>query len=199
MSIRSLLTLIMLLTTAPAAAQSAPAPQQGLGGPLIPGVCLLSREAIFANAKVGKAATARLQQLAEQAQAEVDAMRKPVEAELETFRGEAAKLSVEQRRTREQSLAPRLKAVQDRTQQSTREIEATRGKAMGRIATALQPVIAKVYTAKNCGLLIDRNSVLGGNMANDLTPAAVAALDSSMNTITFDRETLPPAPPTNSR
>jgi Skp family chaperone for outer membrane proteins len=197
MSILRALPMSLLLTAAPLVAQSAPASQQGLGGPAVPGVCLLSREAIFANAKAGKAATARLQQLAEQAQAEVDTLRKPVETEVQALQAEAAKLSPEQRRTREQALAPRLKAVQDKTQHSIREIDATRAKAMARIAAALQPVIAKVYTAKNCGLLIDRNTVLGGNLNNDLTAAAVAALDGTMDTISFDREVLPaqnPAP-----
>lgn len=181
----------LLLLAAAQSAPTAPTGQQGLGGPAVPGVCLLSREAIFANAKAGKAATARLQQLAEQAQAEVDVLRKPVEVEVQALQAEGAKLSPEQRRAREQVLAPKLKAVQEKTQHSIREIDATRAKAMARLAAALQPVIAKVYTARNCGLLIDRNSVLGGNLSNDLTAAAVAALDGTMETITFEREVLP--------
>ena len=62
---------------------------------------------------------------------------------------------------------------------------------MARIAETLQPLIAQAYQARNCGLLIDRTTVLGGNMANDLTPAAVAALDAKLATIAFERESLP--------
>ncbi|CAN5747562.1 hypothetical protein BH11PSE6_BH11PSE6_04940 [soil metagenome] len=190
MRIIALLPLLSLIA-APAIAQISPAPQQGLGGTAVAGVCLLSREAIFANAKVGVAATARLKQLTDQAQAELDTERKPLEAEIQALQAEAAKLTPEQRRVREAALAPRLTAIQARTQQRTREIEATRGKAMARIAETLQPLIAQVYKARNCGLLIDRTTVLGGNMANDLTPAAVAALDAKLATITFERESLP--------
>ena len=190
MRIIALLPLLSLIA-APAIAQTSPAPQQGLGGTAVAGVCLLSREAIFANAKVGVAATARLKQLTDQAQAELDTERKPLEVEIQALQAEAAKLTSEQRRVREAALAPRLTAIQARTQQRTREIEATRGKAMARIAETLQPLIAQVYKARNCGLLIDRTTVLGGNMANDLTPAAVAALDAKLATITFERESLP--------
>ena len=190
MRIIALLPLLSLIA-APAIAQISPAPQQGLGGTAVAGVCLLSREAIFANAKVGVAATARLKQLTDQAQAELDTERKPLEVEIQALQAEAAKLTPEQRRVREAALAPRLTEIQARTQQRTREIEATRGKAMARIAETLQPLIAQVYKARNCGLLIDRTTVLGGNMANDLTPTAVAALDAKLATITFERESLP--------
>ena len=190
MRIIALLPLLSLIA-APAIAQTSPAPQQGLGGTAVAGVCLLSREAIFANAKVGVAATARLKQLTDQAQAELDTERKPLEVEIQALQTEAAKLTPEQRRVREAALAPRLTAIQARTQQRTREIEAPRGKAMARIAETLQPLIAEAYKARNCGLLIDRTTVLGGNMANDLTPAAVAALDAKLATIAFERESLP--------
>lgn len=191
-----LLSLVLAAAVvAPAAAQQTPpASAQALGGPVIPGVCLLSREAIYANAAVGKAASARLTQLAQEAQTEVDAERKPLDADLQAFQAEAAKLTPAQRTQREQALQPRLQSVQAKTQQRTREIEATRAKALGQIAGYAQPVIADVYTQHKCGLLVDRNSVLGGNMANDLTPDVVKGLDAKVTTITFNRETLPPTP-----
>jgi len=40
--------------------------------------------------------------------------------------------------------------------------------------------------------IIDRNSVLGGNMSNDLTPMLARGLDAKVTTITFDLEVLPP-------
>lgn len=177
------------------AQQEAPAaPAQPLGGPAIPGLCMLSREAIYANTAVGKAASARLTQLAKEAQTEVDAERKPLDTEIQAFQAEAAKLTPAQRTQREQALQPRIQAVQTKTQQRAREIEATRTKALGQIAGYAQPVIAQVYTQHKCGLLVDRNTVLGGNMTGDLTPDVVKALDAKISTITFNRETLPPQP-----
>ncbi|MEA3390695.1 MAG: OmpH family outer membrane protein [Pseudomonadota bacterium] len=184
-----------VLAQSPAPAQ-APSAGEGLGGPVVAGVCLLSREAVFANAKIGVAATARLQQLATEAQAEVDAEQRPIEADLATFRTEAPRLTPEQRQAREQALAARLAPVQAKAQQRAREIDATRAKALERISTEAQPAIAQVYGQRNCGLLLDRNSALGGNFTNDLTAAVVQALDARISTITFNRETLPANPPT---
>lgn len=186
----SLIAMLSLLASPVAAQTAAPSGNQGLGGPVIPGICLLSREAIYANAAIGKAAAARLQQLAGEVQAEIEAERKPVEAELKAFRAEAAKLSAEQRAARDQALAARLQPIQAKAQLRSQEIEATRAKAMQRIADEAQPVIAAVYQQKKCGLLFDRNSALGGNFANDLTADVVRTLDAKISTISFDRETL---------
>lgn len=60
-----ILSAILLSSASAVTAQASPAKPaaQPLGGPVIPGVCLLFREAIFANAAVGKAASTRLQEL----------------------------------------------------------------------------------------------------------------------------------------
>ena len=182
---------LIALSATSALAQSAAPAGQALGGPVIPGVCLLSREAIFANAKVGKAATARLQQLAQQAKAEIDAQRKPIDADVQTFRTQAASLKPEERQSREQALGQRMQAVQAHGTQLGREIEATRVKVMGRIAEAADPAVASAYASKGCGLLLNRDAVLGGNTTNDLTAAVVQGLDAKLTTISFNRETLP--------
>lgn len=176
---------------APAAAPAAPA----LGGPLIPGLCLLSREAVLANAKVGIYASQRIRQLTEEAQAEVNADRKPVEADIAAFRAQAAKLAPEQRAAQEKALAARLAPIQSKAEQRTREIEKTRAKAIDTIGQQLQPIIAAVYTQKGCGLLMDRGTVLGGNLGNDLTMAVVAGLDARLTAFAIQREDLSGAAP----
>lgn len=174
------------------AAQPAPPQAQPLGGPVVAGVCLLSREAIFANAAVGRAATARLQELTQAAQAEVNAQRTPLEAEARALEGQPDNAQTQQRR---QQLAQRWQTVQQQATHSSREIEATRVAALQRISTEAQPVIAQVYGQKRCGLLFDRNTALGGNFANDLTADVVRGLDARIQTITFERERLPQQQP----
>ena len=173
----------------PAAAQQAPAAQP-LGGPVIPGVCLLSREAVFANAAAGKAASARLQELAAAAQSEIETERQPLEAELRALENQPDNAA---RRQRAETLAGQWQTLQQKAAHASQEVEATRIKAMERIANEAQPAIAQVYAAKACGLLLDRNSALGGNFANDLTAEVVQALDGRLSTITFERERLPQA------
>ncbi|PWK88511.1 OmpH family outer membrane protein [Fulvimonas soli] len=179
-----------LLSATVAAAQNAPS-APSLGGNAVPGVCLLSREAVFANAKVGKAAAARLQQLAQQIQSEMAAERKPLDADVQAYRAQAASLKPEERQSREQALGQRMQKLEADGNLRGRELEATRARVMERIGAAAQPVVASVYQQKGCGLLLDRGVVLGGNMANDLTPAVVQGLDAKMSTISFDLERLP--------
>src|SRR3546814_182575 len=156
-SIRLLACTLSVCFAALAFAQT-PAAAPALGGNPVPGVCLLSRQAIFTNARIGIAASARLTQLGQEAQAEVDGERKPIDAEVQAYQAEQGKLTPAQRQTREQALGPRLQAVQAKAQQRGREIEVTREKAMAQIANEAQPVIAQVYKAKGCGMLVDRNS-----------------------------------------
>ena len=169
------------------AQQAAPAP--ALGGPAIPGVCLLSREAVFANAAVGKAASARIAELTRAAQAEVDQQRAPLEAEAKALA--ALGQDDAKAKARRDALATRWQALQGQAAHGSREIEATRAKALARVADEAQPVIAKVYAAHKCGLLFDRGAALGGNFSNDLTADVVTALDAKITTISFGREKLP--------
>jgi Skp family chaperone for outer membrane proteins len=186
-SILAALTLAMTSATLPAVAQQAPTAQP-LGGPVIPGVCLLSREAVFANAAAGKAASARLQELAAAAQSEIETERQPLEAQLRALETQTDNAA---RRQRADTLAGQWQALQAKAAHANQEVEATRLKAMERIANEAQPAIAQVYAARSCGLLLDRNSALGGNFANDLTAEVVQALDARLSTITFERERLP--------
>ncbi len=170
----------------PALGQPA-APAPALGGPAVPGLCLLSREAVFANATVGKAVTARIAELTRTAQSEVDQQRAPIEAEA---RAVAALGQDSKAKDRRDALAVRWQALRDQAAHGSREIEATRVKALARVADEAQPVIAKVYAARKCGLLLDRGAALGGNFSNDLTADVVTALDAKVTTISFEREKL---------
>lgn len=175
----------------PSAAPAAPAAaSQALGGPVVAGVCLLSREAVFANAAVGRAATTRLADLAKTAQAEIDAQRAPLEAAAKALEGKG---ETDQTRAQAKTLGQQWQALQQKAAHNSREIDATRNKVLERIANEAQPVIAEVYAARRCGLLVDRASALGGNFTNDLTADVVRGLDARIRTLSFERERLPQA------
>jgi Skp family chaperone for outer membrane proteins len=199
MGIRRLAPVVAIAVCALAAAASVPAQTPAaagptLGGPAIQGICLLSREAIFARSKVGLAASARLDQLAKQAESEIAAERKPIDTDVQAFRQQAASMKPDERQSRDAALGQRIQAAEAHRELLSREIEATRVKALARIGETAQPVIADVYKTKGCGLLLDRGAVLGGNMANDLTAGVVQGLDAKITTITFERENLPAGP-----
>jgi Skp family chaperone for outer membrane proteins len=185
-----MISLILATLAVPTSLPQAAPGAAPLGGTAIPGLCLLSRQAVFANAKVGVAATQRLQQLAQVAKTEIETQRAAIAADEKTLQGERGKLTAADLQQREQALADRVAALQQLAERRNREIEATREKALGRIAVEMQPAVAQAYKARGCGLLIDRNAVFGGNMINDLTAAAIQGLDGRITTISFDRETI---------
>jgi Skp family chaperone for outer membrane proteins len=185
------------LLCAAAAHAAAPAPAAGaasFGGPSIPGVCLLSQQAVFANAKVGQAASARLQQLAQQQEAALAPERTSLENDAKTLEGQRSTLPAAQFQQRQQALAERAQAFQSKVQRIEQQVQATRNKALQTVSQDEQPVAASVYKAHGCGVLFSRDSVLAGGQGMDLTADVVKGLDASITTITFDLEP-PPAQP----
>ncbi|WP_329741508.1 OmpH family outer membrane protein [Dyella sp. A6] len=192
---RPLLTAALLtvagLAITPVAPVHAAAATKSLGGSPVPGVCMLSREAIFAEAKVGKAASQRLAQLAQQARAQLETERQPLDADVQAFQKKAASMSPAQRKQDGEALQQRMQAFQTQAGELNERIQLTRAKVMQRIGQDAEPAVASAYTAHHCGLLLDRDSVLGGNTSNDITAEVIQGLDRRTSTITFNLEPLP--------
>ncbi|THD06814.1 OmpH family outer membrane protein [Rhodanobacter lindaniclasticus] len=171
-------------------AQSAPAAGE-LGGSPVAGVCMLSREAVFAQSKVGKAASERLGQLAEQARNTLSNQRKPLDTDIQSFQQKASTLTEDQRKQQGAALQQRMQTFQSQASEQNERIQLTRAKVMQRIGQEAQPVVAASYTKHRCGLLLNRDAVLGGNTTNDLTSDVVQGLDAKLTTISFNLEPLP--------
>ncbi|BFI94571.1 MAG: hypothetical protein RSP_00810 [Rhodanobacter sp.] len=165
-----------------------------LGGNPVPGVCMLSREAVFAQSKVGQAASDRLKMLAAQQQALLDDQRKPLAAEVQAFQKKAAKLSEAQRKEQGQALQARMQGFQAQVNQLDERIQFTRGKVMQQIGEQAQPIVASAYASHHCGLLLNRDAVLGGNTTNDITADVVRGLDAKISSLNFNLEPAPAAP-----
>jgi len=165
-----------------------------LGGSPVPGVCMLSREAVFAQSKVGQAASRRLGQLAQQTRSQLVNQRKPLDADVQSFQQKAASLSEAQRKQQGAALQQRMQAFQNQAGQFDQRIQLTRAKAMQTIGKDAEPIVASAYQSHHCGLLLDRDSVLGGNMSNDLTGDVIQGLDRKITTINFNLEPLPSQP-----
>jgi Skp family chaperone for outer membrane proteins len=161
------------------------------GGNAVPGVCLLSREAVFAQAKIGQAASQRLSQLAEQANSQLENQRKPLDADIQSFQQTAPSLSEAQRKQQGAALQQRMQAFQTQSGEINQRIQLTRAKAMQSIGQEAESVIASSYSSHRCGLLLNRDMVLAGNMTNDLTSEVVQGLDRKITTISFNLEPLP--------
>jgi Skp family chaperone for outer membrane proteins len=172
----------------PAAAPAAPGVSKG---PLVPGVCLLSQEALIARSKVGQAATARLRELAGQVQANLNAEKARLEARGKALNDKRATLTPLQMQAQSQALNQRAQALQAEAGERTQQIDVTKTKVFNRVLQQAQPFVAQAYAAHSCGLLFAREAVLTGNLGNDLTDEVLATLDAKGTPITFDLEPAP--------
>lgn len=182
-------TPMMLFAMAMLGSAGAASAQTGadlLQGPPVPGVCMLSQQAVFANSKIGVAASARLHELATQEQSRLAAQGKPLQADIDAFRTKAASLKAADRDSQGEALDRRMNAFKASREQSLHDLEATRAYAMNKIGTLAQPILGSAFKANKCGLLLNRDAVLGGNTSNDLTTSVVRGLDAKVTTIQFD-------------
>lgn len=179
---------LSLAPVSPAHAATAPATGSTLGGNPVPGVCMLSREAVFAQSKVGQAASERLKSLAQQQQQSLETQGKPLDADIQAFQQKAASLTETQRQQQGQALQQRMQTLKAQEDQLNQRIQATRGKVMEQIGQQAQPIVNTSYTSHHCGLLLNRDAVLGGNVANDLTPEVVSGLDGRITSLNFNLE-----------
>ncbi len=173
------------------AAAAAPMPNPG---PVIPGVCIFSKEGAIGTSTVGKYLQGRLQQIGTQVNAELNAERTAIENDAKALDAQKATLSQDQLEQRNAALQVRANAFQRKAQLRDREMQATEQKAVQRVLQEVGPILQGVYGQRGCGLLIDGNSVMGANPQMDVTPAVVTQLNAKLTQFPFDREHLDQQP-----
>jgi outer membrane protein len=159
-------------------------------GPAIAGICVFSSQRAVATSLVGKAVDARLKTIIAQVNAELTAERTALDTDAKALDAKKATLDQSTLEQQAAALQVRANAWQRKGQQRQREVEATEQKQLARVYQELDPAIRQGYQAKACAILIERESILLGNPAMDITDAVVAAVDARIKTLTFDRERL---------
>jgi outer membrane protein len=180
---------------AQAAAPAAAAQPPVTHGPPIAGVCIFSSQRAVATSLVGKAVDARLKTIISQVNAELTGERTTLDNDAKALDAKKATLDQSALEQQAAALQVRANAWQRKGQLRQREVEATEQKQLARVYQELDPAIRQAYQAKTCSILIERESVLLGNQAMDITDAVVAAVDGRIKTLTFDRERLDQAAP----
>ena len=175
---------------APATPAAAPAVPAITHGPAIPGVCVVDVDRVLGESAVGKAAAARLQQLANVVKSELTAEQDALVKDAQAFQTARATLTQDVADKRDADLQVRNNALQRKADLRQRELQATQQKAFNRIAVELDPVEAQVYQQRQCAILFTRDAVSASNPAMDITPTVITALNSRISTLTFERERL---------
>ena len=177
----------LLATTANA--QQAAAPSNP--GPVIPGVCVFYNARLLAQSSAGQAVEARMQQLAQEVQGELQPYATSIQTEAQQLQSSGASLPADQLNQRRQALQQRAQEAQQL--EATRENELRYTLAMQRqaITEAVSPILTAIYQEKGCGLLLDRESVFMMNPAMDVTDTAIQRLNTALPTLSFNRMTVP--------
>lgn len=175
---------------AQAAAPAAPAPTAVNHGPPLTGVCIFSFETAIQTSTVGHAVDTRMQQIVAQVNAELTAEKTAIDTDAKALEGRRATLDQATLESQASQLQIRANALQRKAQLRDREVTATEQKAVARISQELEPFVRQTYQAKACSILLQRNSVIIGNPAMDITPTVVAGLNGKITQFAFEREHL---------
>jgi len=177
--------------TPAAAAPAAPAAAASVthGAP-IPGLCVVSIENAIGASTVGKYVNTRLQQLVAQVNAELNGEKTSLDNDAKALEGQRASLDQNTLEQRYAALQVRGNALQRKAQLRDREIQATEQKAISRVGAEMEPLIRQAYQAKGCSMLVNRNSIILGNPASDVTQQVVTALNGKITQFAFERERL---------
>lgn len=184
----------LLLASAPAQAQTPPAPPPVNHGAAITGVCILSLDGAIGSSTVGKYVQTRLQQISQQVQTELTSEQTAIQNEAKTLDAQKASLDPNVFEQKSASLQVRANALQRKAQLRERELQATQQKALARVGQELEPVIRSSYQQAKCSLLLQRDSVILANPAMDITPSVITGLNAKITQFAFDRERLDQAP-----
>ncbi|TFW11085.1 OmpH family outer membrane protein [Brevundimonas intermedia] len=175
-----------LLATA-ASAQQAPANP----GPVIPGVCVYYNARLLAQSSAGQAVEARMQQLAQEVQGELQPYATQIQTEAQQLQTSGSSLPADQLQQRRQALQQRAQEAQQLESTRENELRYTLGMQRQAITEAVSPILTALYQEKGCGLLLDRESVFMMNPAMDVTDLAIQRLNTALPTLSFNRMPVP--------
>lgn len=156
------------------------------GGPPIPGVCVLSREAVFDASMVGQDVTAQFKKARDSAQSSVNEKQTKVAGEVKALETSKAQITEDQYKTRQKALADEMRDLRLDAAQKSMSLEAARQGAVKKIADKAQPFIAEVYQRYRCSLLLSRDAVLAGNPGMDVTGEVIKGLDKAITKMPLD-------------
>jgi len=178
--------------TPPVAQTNAPPPVNH--GAAVPGVCIMSIPGAIAGSTVGKYVDTRMQQIIQQVNGELNGERTAIENESKQLDSQRATLDRTTLEQRTAALQVRVNALTRKVQQREREVQATEQKALARVGQEMEPLIRQVYEQRQCSVLLNRDAIVLGNPAMDITPGVITALNAKITQFTFDRERLDQQP-----
>ncbi len=177
------------LATLIAGSAAAQTQQQVTHGPAVPNVCTFHNARMLAQSTAGQALASGMDRLVQEVQAEVAPYTTSIQTEAGALQqgGQAADPDGSRRR----AVQTRIQELEQLTQRREQDLQYTRNMQLQAIATAADPIVVAIYQERQCGLLLDRDSVFIANPSMDITDTVIQRLNVALPSLSFSRMTPP--------
>lgn len=188
--------LLHTLVLAAGLALAAPAPAMAQRGAAA-SVIVMDYQRIISTSVAGRDLEARIRQIAEQMQAELQPESTAVQQEAQALQTATQGRSQDQiqrdsaLRTRVQAFETRANALRQQQVARARDLEYTRQQAFNEFNRQLEPIVQEVMEARRAGVVLDRAGVQLVAEGVDATADIISRLDQRVRTINVTRQTAP--------
>lgn len=160
-------------------------------------VIVMDYERELTTSVAGRDVEAKLRQIAEQMQAELQPEQTAVQTEAQALQT-ATRGQTQEQIQRNSSLNQRVTAFNTRAEAfraqqvaRARDLEYTRQQALLEFNRQVEPIVTEVMNARRAGVVVDRSSVQIMAEGVDATPDIISRLDQRVRTINVTRQTAP--------
>jgi Skp family chaperone for outer membrane proteins len=163
-------------------------------GPVVPGLCVLSREGIIATSTVGQYAARELERIEQAANAELNTARTTAETNVRALQTQmtAGTLNQQAYATQANQIGSQLQNLLDVRIAEVRETDA---RVQRRIMEEATPLILEAFRAKNCSALFDQAALIIRGDSYDVTQDVVTRLNAKLTSFPIERvQAQAPAP-----
>lgn len=158
-----------------------------------PSIAVLNEERVLRESSAGQHIQARMQQIAQEIDAELTAMGQPIQQETERLNAETASMTPQAVQQRP-DLMQRIEALNQQAQQfelarraRQQELVQTERQAMRPIYDALGPILETVVEERGIDILVDRANLVFASPEVDISDDVIARLNQQVPTVTVTR------------
>lgn len=158
-----------------ASAAAAPTPS--------PKILVIDRNAILANAKVGKDIVRQVNEYTKKAQAEFKGESEALQREGQQLQQQVAILSASVKAQKVKAFQNKETAFQAKVEKRQNQIQGGVMQARQKVEQALGPILQGIMAERGANLLLDRGAVIYGTIDVDITGVAIQRLDQKMTSV----------------
>lgn len=160
-------------------------------------ISVLNEERVLRESAAGQHIAARMQEIAQEIDSELQALSQPIQQETERLNAETASMTQQAIQERP-DLMSRITTLNQQAQQfevlrraRQQEIVQTERQAMRPVYEALGPILEEVVAAQGIDILVDRSNLVFAAPEIDISADVIALLNSRLPTVPVTRVRLP--------